>query len=246
MEETLKLLVNEIYGDVEQGEGKSARRKGKFLRTAICPLHCVWCDTAYTWRFNDKFPHRDNIVYNFVDEVHPMTPWEVLQRIHQTGSPDVKSLFVSGGDPMIPNQQMALVPILETLKREGWWVEVENEALFAPLPAIVELVDQFNCSPKLENSGNSVYARRKPEALLALQKTGKANWKFVASSSEDFIEIDELVESFGLTDIYIMPEGVTREALIENTEKIEKLVIGRGWNLSPRLHIMEHGNKRGT
>ena len=49
----------EIFASL-QGEGASAGRPCAFVRLSRCNLACVWCDTAYTWRFaGDNRPHRD-------------------------------------------------------------------------------------------------------------------------------------------------------------------------------------------
>src|SRR6478735_12541537 len=34
-----------------QGEGVSAGLPAVFVRSALCNLHCRWCDTDHTWNF---------------------------------------------------------------------------------------------------------------------------------------------------------------------------------------------------
>jgi recombinational DNA repair ATPase RecF len=51
----------EIFASL-QGEGPSAGMPVAFIRLSRCNLACVWCDTAYTWRFDgDNRPHRDDV-----------------------------------------------------------------------------------------------------------------------------------------------------------------------------------------
>ena len=47
----------EIFHTI-QGEGVSAGMPAVFIRASRCNLHCVWCDTAYTWNWQGSaFTH---------------------------------------------------------------------------------------------------------------------------------------------------------------------------------------------
>ncbi|KAK4533233.1 hypothetical protein CCYA_CCYA16G4115 [Cyanidiococcus yangmingshanensis] len=52
------LLVSEIFSSI-QGEGPFSGCPSVFLRLGLCNLECAWCDTKYTWLFQES--RRDRI-----------------------------------------------------------------------------------------------------------------------------------------------------------------------------------------
>jgi hypothetical protein len=63
----------------------------------------------------------------------------------------------------------------------------------------------------------------------------------------DFAEIDELVRLIGIPRerVWIMPEGISRDAVLTNATVVELYALERGYNLSLRQHVLLHGNERG-
>jgi len=153
-------------------------------------------------------------------------------------------IVISGGEPLL--QQTALGPLLKRGKKAGWWIEIETAGTIAPTDAIAAEVSRFNVSPKLANSGNSLDSRRRPEALASLNATGKAIWKFVVREPDELDEVQRLVDEFQLGPIYIMPEGITTVDIANRLQSLAQPVLDRGWNLTSRLHVLLHGNKRGV
>ena len=45
------------------------------------------------------------------------------------------------------------------------------------------------------------------EVLRGLADSGKAIWKFVVQELDDLDEIQELVDTYGLHPVWVMPEG---------------------------------------
>lgn len=237
-----KIKVNEIYGPTIQGEGKTVGKPVKFLRTAGCNLACVWCDTPYTWNWqNTKFQHPDK--FDRAKEIHDMTIDEIKAELDKIGK-DVKALVISGGEPML--QQNKLVPLLSLLKQEGYWVEIETNGTRVPSDEFLTLIDQINCSPKLENSGidNPANKREVPEALTKLAQSEKTIFKFVVTKPEDIQEILTLIEKYKMKNIYLMPQGKTKVEQEAHQEMVSKLCQQYGFNFSPRLHVLMFDNKR--
>lgn len=190
----------------------------------------MWCDTPYTWDFK-KF---DRTV-----EVKEMTPEQVMIELNKS---NIHSVVISGGEPLL--QQKQLIKLLLLLRERGYWVEIETNGTIVPDTTLVWLVNQFNCSPKLSNSGDSVTLRIKPAALKSLQATGKTNFKFVVSSDQDIVEILELVNEYQMTEVYLMPEGTTKEELERKQDAVKRLCAQYGFHFSQRIHITELGGGR--
>ena len=235
------MRINEIFGPTIQGEGKSLGKRVNFLRLAMCNLYCVWCDTPYTWNWiGSKFEHP--LKYDPKTEIHEMTNEEIVNKIQSLG--DVKAVVISGGEPLIQHKQ--LTSLVKELKRLGYWIEVETNGTITPNQELVELVDQFNCSPKMENSGNAFKARLKPLVLDALVKNNKTNFKFVVSSEEDVQEILTYIKFFRMKEIYLMPEGRTLEELKSHEALVRELCGKYGFHFTNREHIIQFGPRRGV
>jgi 7-cyano-7-deazaguanosine (preQ0) biosynthesis protein QueE len=225
------LVVSEVFGPTVQGEGPSAGRRCAFVRLGRCNQACVWCDTPYTW----DWEHYDSTV-----ELHEMPAGEVLSRLDAMG---VDMVVVTGGEPLL--QQRALEPLLRAIKERRWRVEVETAGTLAP--AMDDgLVDQWNVSPKLANSGNPLARRYKPEVLRAFEATGRAVFKFVVCETSDLAEVEVMVDECALGDVWIMPEGTDAPTLERRSSELAEDVIKRGWNLTSRLQILIWGDRRGV
>src|ERR1700720_4245091 len=155
------ILVSEVFGPTIQGEGPSTGMPCMFLRTAGCQLSCSFCDTPYTWNWvGTKFSHPEK--YRREDEIHRMTMDEVLAKLKIS---PVCALVISGGEPML--QQRALLPLVGLLQAASWRIEIETNGAVMPRADFIGNIDQINCSPKLSNSGDSLFRRIKPEPLRA-------------------------------------------------------------------------------
>jgi len=238
------LYVNEVYGPVKQGEGKSAGLDVMFIRLGGCNLACVWCDTPYTWNWiGTKFVHPEK--FDPRKEVHGMSAEEVFAKLVEL-SPTTKSVVISGGEPLL--QQNALVSLVTILRQNGYWVEVETNGTQVPKGGFIALVNQFNCSPKLANSGpdNPLAKREIPLALQTLAGLPITTFKFVITSDEDLREVTALTQKYSMRNVFLMPEGRTKEEQLRNQDGVRKLCQDYGFNFSPRLHVLEFGNKRGV
>jgi 7-cyano-7-deazaguanosine (preQ0) biosynthesis protein QueE len=222
------LVVSEVFGPTWQGEGPSLGRRAGFVRLGRCNLACTWCDTPYTWRWEDHDPAVE-LTTRSVDDV-----------VAELRAMDVPLVVVTGGEPLL--QQSHLPPLLAALDE----VEIETAGTLAPSADVTALVARFNVSPKLANSGNPRERRYRPDVLRTLEATGKAAFKFVAVDDADLDEIAAIVDECGLTDVWVMPEGTDAAAIVERARALIDPVLARGWNLTTRLHVLLWGDRRGV
>ncbi len=225
------LVVSETFGATWQGEGPSAGRVAGFVRLGRCNLDCRWCDTPYSWDWD----HYDPAV-----ELRRATVEEILAGLDAMG---IGMVVVTGGEPML--QQRHLPPLLAGAKERGWRVEVETSGTVRPaLPD--GMVDQFNVSPKLSNSGVPETRRYKPDVLRSFMSTGVAVFKFVVTQPSDLEEVDAMVARCGLEPVWVMPEGTDAVSVVNRMQELADAVLARRWNLTPRLQVLLWGDRRGV
>jgi 7-carboxy-7-deazaguanine synthase len=216
-----------------QGEGATIGTPSVFLRLALCNLACSWCDTEYTWDWQR---------YDYSREVVSLDVRQVEEHILQFGCP---RLVITGGEPLL--QQKELAPLVASLKRKGFYCEVETNGTILPLPGLAQEVDQWNVSPKLHTSGNSVGRRELPKVLDFFAQLPNAYFKFVVVEPSDIGEVCSLRDRYGLPGerIILMPEGRTVESLQNRSQWVSEACVSEGFRFSTRLHILLWGDQRG-
>ena len=231
----------EIFASV-QGEGPSAGMPCTFLRLSRCNLACVWCDTAYTWRFAGAArPHRDGVEFDRTANQLTLDEEEVAARITALGQ---KRLVITGGEPLL--QAPALARLLGHLPDVT--VEIETNGTTKASPALDIRIDQFNVSPKLAHSGNPAELALIPERLDAYATDPRAWFKFVIAAPADLDEVLALRDRYRFKPdhVFLMPEGTDSETLREREQGLAPLCVEHGFRMSDRLHIHLFGDTRGT
>ena len=222
----------EIFTSI-QGEGASAGRPSTFVRLSLCNLACSWCDTKYTWDWEQYDPKV---------EITALDCSAVAARVVELG---VENVVVTGGEPLM--QQAPLADLAGELTQRGHRIEVETNGTFAPRPSLQTHVSQWNVSPKLENSGNPVGRRRLDEPLEWFAASDNAWFKFVVETPTDLEEVDCLLARLKVPSerVILMPQGTSPEALRERSAWLAPLCSDRGYRFSTRMHILIWGDERG-
>ena len=225
------MKVSEIFSSI-QGEGIHAGKHSVFLRTSLCNLKCVWCDTKYTWDWDR---------YDYAKEVHEIPIEKVIEKIKQF---DIKHLVITGGEPLI--QQNNITSLLSNLGAD-YFVEVETDCTIIPNSDLLEYVNHWNVSPKTSNSGNSSETREIPQCYDFFAKLENCIFKFVIENETDLAEIDELITKYSIpkNKILLMPQASTKDELNLKKEEVEKIAIANGLSFSSRLQVELWDNQRG-
>jgi 7-carboxy-7-deazaguanine synthase len=92
------------------------------------------------------------------------------------------------------------------------------------------------------------------DTLAALVESYEFQLKFVVTGRDDIDEIRRLLaELRGRTtatvrdsDVLLMPEGTTREALAETRDLTAELALEHGYRYTPRLHVDLWNDAPGT
>ncbi len=215
-----------------QGEGRLAGQSSHFLRLTGCNLRCAWCDTPYS---------------SWQPEGAALSIADILAGLSLAASAHV---VVTGGEPLL---QPAVVPLTAALTAAGFTITVETAGTI-DRPVTCHLM---SISPKLTNSvpvGGPAASRHnrdrhRPAVIRRLLRDYDCQLKFVVQSAADLPEISQYIASFPELDpgqVWLMPEARSREELALRSAPVAAWAHQHGWNFSPRLHIEQFGNTRGT
>lgn len=225
------LKVSEVFESL-QGEGPSVGAPCLFLRLAGCNLRCGWCDTPYSWDWERFDPQV---------EVHRVPIADLVPRLEAAPG---RRVVITGGEPLA--QQAGLEALLRACT-PTLTVEVETNGTLMPCPWLLERVDQWNVSPKLAHSGESVARRLQPEVLCRLRGSGRAVLKLVV----DLASVEEAQQLWQALDwplerVVLMPLAATPEELQAQQRAIAEAALARGVRYGTRLHLQLWGARRGV
>lgn len=234
------LLVSERFVSL-QGEGVSQGQPAAFLRLGRCNLTCTFCDTPYTWDFEN---------YSFDEELSEVSQDELVAWVLRE-SPG--RLIVTGGEPLIQQKQLAIFfATLDRARQETGglleFIEIETNGTVKPRPELEARVNQWNVSPKLKNSGEPRERAVRPDALGRFAELDGAHFKFVVRDEADAEEALGLVRSLSLPThkVLFMPEARDASDLKERGPRVAELALRARVRYSGRMHLELFGGGRGV
>lgn len=245
MNEIMKLPVSESFYSL-QGEGVTTGYPAVFLRLAGCNLMCGGQGTQFdgelhngaTWRCDTIEVWMTAQLKDFNDTLDDESKEALRNGAH---------LIITGGEPLM--QQGKLVHYVNWIRdtfNPDCYVEIETNGTITPTEDMQKVISQWNCSPKLANSGNDYQIRYKPETLKVLN-TLNTQFKFVLSVEDDYIEIVEYYKDICSHDkIWLMPSGENQELLKQSKQIVAELAKKHYHKLTNRLHIEIWDKKTGV
>jgi organic radical activating enzyme len=234
-----KLKVCEIFSSI-QGEGYTLS-PSVFIRFSGCNLYCKWCDTKYSWSNGTE-----------------MSVEEIIEKAGRVRK-GCNNVVLTGGEPLLQDRE-ELGRLIQELVACGFdRIEVETNGTQHPLcltyPGFLcsHVRVSYNISPKLSNSGVEERKRIRYDILKEFLRL-PGNFfilKFVVNDEKDVEEVEEIVKKLSSyaplskSRIFLMPEGKNREEILMKARWLWGKCIEKGWNYSPREHILVWDNKKG-
>lgn len=243
------IKISELFYSI-QGEGKRTGFPSFFIRTNFCNLRCKFsggnlCDTAYTsWNPDDSKNLGDIEINKIIDDYRNYSPADIV---------------ITGGEPTMQYNELSL--LCREIKNSfpETYITVETNGTY--FGEFVNFVDLMSISPKLKSSVpfGTEFEKMHQKSRLNLDTFKKLNslhqnkridvqWKFVVNDEKDIEEILSLANKVGFSnkDIFLMPEGVTKEELEHKRQMVIDLCKKYKMNFTDRLQIILWGNKRGV
>lgn len=228
------LTVSECFYSI-QGEGQTMGIPAVFLRLAKCNLLCksdTWvCDTIEVWQTGVKTQFED-----------------VLSDDYTTRLREGAHLVITGGEPLL--HQRSIERYLDWFV-ERWKflpiIEIETNGTILPSNNLDSIVDYWNCSPKLSNSGEPYEKRFNIPALIRINNNSNSIFKFVVASKEDVLEIiNEFGPYIDMKKVMLMPAGDSIEALHKNRLTVVEQCIKLGFRYCDRLQVVTWNKTTGV
>jgi 7-carboxy-7-deazaguanine synthase len=233
------LVISEVFR-AWQGEGPSAGRRCAFVRLGGCNLTCGWrrttegltrvdgawaCDEAKTW--HPGYGLREHLTRTPVPDI-----------LTRALAYDPPLVVVTGGEPLLHQDQPGFAALLAGLLEAGAAIEIETNGTL--IPAWTSARVAYNVSPKLASSGLEWADRFNRPALDWHVTCPRSAFKFVAATPADVTEAARLADLIGLDPArtWIMPEGITTGRVLSVARAIAATVMDHGFNLTLRQHVL--------
>jgi 7-cyano-7-deazaguanosine (preQ0) biosynthesis protein QueE len=233
--------ISEMFGPTIQGEGPHVGEPCLFIRVWGCPLSCPDCDTKYSWDSTDGVRQSVNwfSVQDFIQQ-------------HQTvkgGQASSTPIVLTGGEPLLYQKSF----LFHSLPG-AYQVDLETSGYHpvgvSRFPDYLRAFRSIVISPKIGGLvPQHLEEREVTSQLVQFKDLENVFWKFVVGSKVDMQTVVKFVQEQSFIrerPIYIMPFGTDRQTILQQMEWLAPMVADLGFLLTPRLHVLIWGNRRGV
>jgi len=218
MDKTVTLIENFCS---YQGEGPDSGQAMIILRFKTCNRKCPWCDTAVKMRISAEAPYKIQ---------------DIQKTIYETRS----GLLITGGEPTVPRHIEEAAMLLNALEYPIANVETNGYDLLGLYERVHDQRNiHFIYSPKIFHSGDLEAAMELTNQILDYDNI------FIKVVYEEeplvhtYLEyLTSVIDKSKCHKVWLMPEGVTRPDLIQNSEKVFDACERYKFNFSSRNHII--------
>ena len=230
----------EVFTSV-QGEGALVGELQTFLRLAVCPLRCLYCDSERTWRAGPSY----RVFANGRSRLgrNPVSPERAAEEIRAAGAGFPASLPVSitGGEPLVHADFLAaLVPIF---RFDGRPLRLETAGVHPDgMRKLRGLVDHVSMDWKAPSTLERGDFRALQRRFLKEARDEDLAVKFVvtpAMKEEEFLEGVEAVASLApRASIVVQPatpfRKIRRAPPMKHVLRLAALALAR----HPRVRVL--------
>jgi 7-carboxy-7-deazaguanine synthase len=240
----MKLAVSEVFYSI-QGEGITTGYPAVFVRLGGCNLMCggegtqrdgelhngaTWrCDSIEVW-MKSKAKEFDTIL----DQ-------ECISAIINGAN-----VIITGGEPLMQQSNVAeFIKYIRANYNDNCYVEIETNGTIEPNEEMQKLVNQWNCSPKLSNSGMPISKTYIEKSISTLNKLNTI-FKFVISTKQDYKEVQTTYAKINRNKIWLMPSGSTKAEINKSKKQVADICKKEYLKFTNRLHIEIWNKKTGV
>jgi 7-carboxy-7-deazaguanine synthase len=217
-----------------QGEGLHIGIPSIFVRFNNCNLKCSWCDSKYSWGWEEG-KHDWQDVVKFIKD-----------------APVYNHIIFTGGEPLLRENQEDVMKIIQNVMVADSRITIETNGTIKPglsLQLLMKIRGLWSVSPKLQ-----FIEKYTPAGLLWFDLQKNTQWKFVITDIEKDIRIiySSLIEPGIITTavdrpVVLQPNGQTPNYNTACRELAEYVINNNmtEFKVLPQFHKICWGNQRG-
>ncbi len=211
------MKVNEIFYSI-QGE-IDVGTPTMFIRLQGCNMipKCKFCDSSYSWNEGKEMTNQE--IYEEIKEYLNFCDYIVF----------------TGGEPTCQIEDIINFKIYlgNQVNKDIYYGLETNGLIYSDMCFIF---DKISVSPKKQNYNIETLNRLNDK---------NTRYKFVYENKND-LWFEKIIEELDLYDwqVYIMPEGKTKEEQEQKMNEVVEYCKEKGYNFAPRIHILIWGQRR--